>query len=1171
METVHEVLSDAAQGALAQLAFEMGNPDAANTIYITDNPAVNQLTLAITVNVGAAAFTPGQLVPKNQAPQAQGSLLYLDLSALQLTTAEFNALSCSADDWEFELFADNFLIGMTPTFDISLASGVGDSIDITIDGLVLNNPPAAPNVSLNVTSFRVDPVSSGKLPQVAYFKVLLQNAPSDQKDLHMALSCELESASDIINSIDGYDPVVNSISFLLKPGPIPATVKAGPQTVFTVSFVYAETWPGYGALTTPAAAGKIKVRAGQNASNWTISQNEDQQNPCWLMVPPDGQPIVSGGAKSLVEFDIDQIVTTFEPGPTLMFVQYQQVPGYNDGSFYIVLNKIPHVAIDELTVTPNPATVKDGKATVTISWKARNYKLLALMPFYKDVTEENSYTVALTSSQDITLVASGAGDPSNTVMKTVTADVLPAINSFVATPNIIYKKDFPHEVKFYWEVDTNEDVYLLNVRDNTKEPVDKSGTLFKSVKAPGMWSIVPKSPTQLYSLRRNVMIQAFGQEGKNQAINFIPLKVVASPGAQFVAAINQAASCVEILNSLTYDRYSDPIPVDGKPVDIQFSNDGGYLFIADDGGHLTVVGVVYNEVKGAYIFTVLTTVVLDYTPVQIAVAQGSKYVFISSNSTEDREAHLLVIQKIDDSVFAMKSDIHTGMNAGGLCLDPTGALIYIANTDSNTVSVIGYNALSDSFQFVRDITGIQSQPTDVAVADPLGNTLLVVCKGTDTLLVVDHDDRGSSDRQELKLGTSPQYIDTTSSRAYAFITNTSSNTVTLVSCGGGVNNCKVLEQNIATVKQPSGVSLSPDDAMVFIASSQEKSLTVLNLNNYEMQRSPTAVGQFPTGVEISSDNKSVVAWHNAFISTQGGAPYSKGIYVYNVATGTVINKMDTVDVISCVFSPLSPVKKLFLIQKDDNNIQVLDATSFAPQLKIPIPDSSTGDKRLPINITISDDGINMFLLVKGDKGQYSLVVYDCDINTNSYTVIADMDLFVSTVKSNTLLLANAPDGSVVFVLDAFEGNVYTVRRSQKGGYAPDKQQLTIKSIARSMVVSPDNSTLYILAQANLTTSFTIVNAQTLAMRDINYPSSYQTLINLQQMCISPDGSRLFITDADITGVRVVSTATLRIIQTLSWQQDIRFPQGITMLPDGSSIYLACLNSNNIAQINQINF
>ncbi len=166
---------------MPQLSFGIGNPSAPNTIYITTDPALNKLTLSITIDTGEGTFTPGQLVPKSDAPKATGSILYLDLNALQLTDSEFNALTCTAAGWQFQLYPDGRLICMTPTEDITLGSGTGDAIDIAIDGLILSNPPAAPNASLNVTSFRVAPASSGKLPRYLTSKCCSKTHPAIRK------------------------------------------------------------------------------------------------------------------------------------------------------------------------------------------------------------------------------------------------------------------------------------------------------------------------------------------------------------------------------------------------------------------------------------------------------------------------------------------------------------------------------------------------------------------------------------------------------------------------------------------------------------------------------------------------------------------------------------------------------------------------------------------------------------------------------------------------------------------------------------------------------------------------------------------------------------------------------------------------------------------------------
>lgn len=68
-------------------------------------------------------------------------------------------------------------------------------------------------------------------------------------------------------------------------------------------------------------------------------------------------------------FNITRIETEFKPGPTLMFVRYTSVPGYQDGSFTVVLTKWPHADIESVNVTPNPALIEnpDGVAVV-VDW-----------------------------------------------------------------------------------------------------------------------------------------------------------------------------------------------------------------------------------------------------------------------------------------------------------------------------------------------------------------------------------------------------------------------------------------------------------------------------------------------------------------------------------------------------------------------------------------------------------------------------------------------------------------------------------------------------------------------------------------------------------------------------------------------------------------------------------
>jgi hypothetical protein len=60
----------------------------------------------------------------------------------------------------------------------------------------------------------------------------------------------------------------------------------------------------------------------------------------WLLTPdPSNHHILAGGTEGVIQFSITDIRTTFIDGPTLMYIQYTNVPGFQDGYFTILLEK----------------------------------------------------------------------------------------------------------------------------------------------------------------------------------------------------------------------------------------------------------------------------------------------------------------------------------------------------------------------------------------------------------------------------------------------------------------------------------------------------------------------------------------------------------------------------------------------------------------------------------------------------------------------------------------------------------------------------------------------------------------------------------------------------------------------------------------------------------------
>lgn len=1144
------------------LSFAINSQDQDNTIYITQDPSVNKLTFTIDTNVSATVFTPGSLVDPGDVSSTKASLIYLDLSPLQIPVKDFNQIVCEATGWQFQHFT-NSIIGMVPVSGLSINAS-SPSVEINISKLVLSNPPSGSSVNLWARYFHVSPISFKSIPSVAHFKVSLLNPPAGKKDLYEAIDCMLASPSFIVNTIDGYPQVKNRITFAFKPGANPVPVIADAKTSFTLSFVYATSQPGCGALTSPESAlDYIKVQQQDNGAAWTITPNNDAQNPGWILQPPSQKPIL--GIDAVISFDVNDIITNFEPGSTLMLVQYHNVPGYNDGAYSIVLNKIPHVSIASLEVSPNPSVIVDGTASVELSWTATDYTSLMLMPFYEDVTQLNTYTAKLEKSEVITLVATGAGSSANQAVSKVTADVLPVINAFSVTPSDVYIHDYPHESRFFWDVVTNETVLLVDDSSKNTEIVPAKGAKVLTVSSAGMWSLIPQDSVNPHTLARNLLIHSFKIEAQTNDCGFNSLAAVASPSAAFIAVLNKNQNVLSLRNPLDFSEYATAIPTGTGPIDQVFSYDGQYLFVLNSGGSVTIVKIEWKDNLGIYNFSVLQTIAIEGTPARIALSTDDKYIFVTTNLIGSGK--LIVIENKGGDVFSVKQGIAVTQNPSGIGIDPCGLNVYVAMTGDDSVAIMGYSTIDQEFKYNRSITGLPAHPVDIAVGDPHGETLLVVCEASNVLVALNATDDGSAPGQRLEISGAPVRIAVTPDKSYAFVVSNSSNTATLISCYSGAGNCKIMESAIPVGAKPVSVTMAYDGTAAYV-SNADHSVTSFNFVNYQLRNTPVNVGKQPTDVAVSADGKFAVSWHNVlFISNKPN--YTKGIFIYETDSGTVSTRLETRDIIKCVFSPSGASTNMYVIQQDEPDITLMETDEFTIKSAIPIPAGPGGVARFPIELGMSADCLNLYVITKDAVGKYCFLAYTCDESQGNFSLKTDLTLFTSSA-SNHIMMQYTPDGNYVFVGSGSDRKIRVLQFSSNGLYSLNSNEISLDLLARTMVVSPDNNTLYVILQENMKSSIVIVNIKDLKSEEHQFPATYATLVNFQQAVISADGKRIFITDANIAGLRVLSTNTLRVIQTLSWEQNIQYPIGIAMQEDDSRLFITGFFSGNMAMIDQIN-
>jgi YVTN family beta-propeller protein len=1132
-----------------QLSFEIDNPGAPNTIYITDDPTVNKLVLKITTNTANTQFSAGKLVPINEAPDSTGSDLYLDLSALQLTAEQFGKLECVADGWDYKLYAPA-LVCLAPKGSITLGNGPGQEIAISINKLTMSKAPSD-SVSLNVNYFRVPPATYlDSVPQLSFFSVSIQNAPGGHKDLHDAISCELGSEPYICNTIPDYDPVANSISVLLKAGPTPVTVNAGPQTVFVVSFVYAAGEPGYGALTTPQKAIKdITVQPGQNASAWHISLDSDAENPSWRLVPPDGAPIIGASSKSTVQFDINNIITTFKPGPTIMTVQYKHVPGYDDGSYSILLTKIPHVAIGTITVTPNPSYLDGkGEASVHLQWDVSDAGTLILYPEVKIVTGKSSYDTTIQKTTTFTLLANGKqlSANGNVASKPVAATVLPKINSFTANPAGTYYKSFPNSVGLAWNVASHNKVKLISsVTGPSPYSFDPVGGVTLSISKPQLMTLVPEGVSDPL-LMRTLVLSAFKLDSQTVFINDTPMaQMVAMPTGNIIFGVFSAWNNVRVVDTLTFKPAIPPVNVGRAPKGIAISPDGKLLYVTNSkDATVSVLQVALTGLDNVTVTPLSTISNVGTTPYAVALSPLGDQLYVT-NAPASGNGSVLVYNKSADNQFTHAATIDVHLKPEAIAVSSSGDYIYVANRGSNNMSVIIRSP--DSSFSIFDTIKTGKEPA--ALAATSNGQYIFVCNYADGNVSVISTKTLSVVGAPLDAGKHPAGVAVTYSSDYVFVSNSIESTVSLIGFNNtsGLYEVLVKDIKVSDGYGAEGIAISPSSNQVFVAcGGNSYELNAFSMVAYEQATSVSGLNMQPTSSAVNTAGTKVLVWHNPKIQsgkqTQGALVIDSSNYKYTQAFAGL-------GIYDIAYAPDG--KLMYVVQSQDNavSVHVKDATSYTDKGTI------SGLTGTPDKVFVSVDGSLLFVSLSKASGTNNGVAI---VQTSDLKVLATVALQPATGAS-FLPLAATPDMNKIFVA---QNNVVSIIEKGHNGYALQSKTIPVGNLTNTLGILQDGSRVITVASQGHT--ICIIDTAKLTVKSIVIPDKYSN--NITGLAISPDGSNIVVSDIAGGTILFVDMTTYNVIYTVTTDQ---FPQYPVYLPDASQIFVPCLLPSTVAVIKQI--
>lgn len=1118
-----------------QLSFGVDNAGISNTIYITNDPSLNKLTLRITTNVNDTQFTPGQLVPIDDAPNAKGSVLYLKLSALQLTPEEFNKLECVAEGWQAKTFAP--YICFTPIKNFTLNKGAGNEIDIHINNLTISNPPGTSGVDLLVDYFRVQPISGvDTSADTTYFGVIVQNPPEGHADLHDAISCQVSGDAWVCNTIAGYEAVKNTISFLLQPGLHPVTVDAGPDTLFTISMVYADTAPGYGALTTAnRAIHEITVLSGQNASDWTPTKIADQENPYWTLKPPPGKPIVGKLDQSTVQFNITNIITTFEPGPTILTISYKGVKGYNDGSYSLLVSKIAHASIEWIYAAPNPSYLdRDDVSKATILWRVKDAGTCLLNGI--DVSYQDSYSPPdLEGTTTFTLEARGKqlASNGNIATKSVKAIVLPRINSFAADPATIYCKHFPAKPELAWNVNIDSPGKVSLVSSVTgRDPVSYNpvGNINYPIAKPQMITLEPdgvKNPLYM----RSVVLSAFKFDVFTMPTPDIYLStIVCSPSGNFIYGIASLGNSVTIMDAYTLMPAAPRVTVQGTTSSLAISPDGKLLYVTSHHGVVTIFQVT-DSGRGMISVTLLTTIPgFPKNLYQIALSPSGDQFYAVGDGMKYESGVMAVYNKSADNQFTKVASIDLPKSAWAVAVSPSGEHIFV----SYGYSTGGINVYARSnFSLVATIP--VHHMMDVLAITPNGEYLFGCANNEDEITVMSAKKFTVIDKFKTLGGNYKIAIFPSSD--YVFISCRKGITALRYDRGTGQYTVLAEDLGVFNVNALAICTRLISNQLIVTTGGDHLTMSTMMMITYEKAGAVSGLSMQPTSALSNTGGTTVLVWQNERVLS---APYVAGAVVINTATYAFSHVLPSFAMYDMVYSRDN--KLLYVIQGVNNviTVNVKDAQDYSDKGNVA---ALTGT---PMQLLVNADGSLLFVSLSSANGTKNSVSI---VSTPDMKII-DTIALQGTIESAFLPMVALPGSSRIFVA---QKEFISILENGAGGYTLLKRTIPLKGILHSMVIFPDGSRIAGIDSNGRTIS--VINTATYEVKEIQFPEAYGS--KMTGLAVSPDGANIIVSAND--------KGTIIFVDTNTWLpafvREIGVsPQGGVYLPDGSQIFVSCQGS-----------
>ncbi|MDQ6420513.1 X2-like carbohydrate binding domain-containing protein [Paenibacillus sp. LHD-117] len=484
--------------------------------------------------------------------------------------------------------------------------------------------------------------------------------------------------------------------------------------------------------------------------------------------------------------------------------------------------------------------------------------------------------------------------------------------------------------------------------------------------------------------------------------------------------------------------------------------------------------------------------------------------------------------------------VATGTSPWAVAVNPVTNKIYVANMNSNNVTVI------DGASNITTTVATGTKPQAITV-NPVTNKIYVANNNSNNVTVIDG---ASNMTTTVAAGTNPAAIAVNTVTNKIYVANSNSANVTVID--GGNNTTTTVEAG----NYPISVAVNPVTNKIYVANYNSANVTVID--GASNTTTTAAAGNYPISVAVNSvTNKIYVANYDSHNVTIIDGPS-------NTTTTVAVGSYPT----AITANPVT--NKIYVANSNSASVTVIDgasnttttvatgANAAAAVAVNPVTNKIYVANSNSANVTVIDGASNTTTTVAA--GNYSVAVavnpvtnkiYVANSNSNNVTVIDGASNTTTTIaaKTNPAAVEVNPVTNKIYVANSNSNNVTVI-----DGANNTTTTVEAGNFPWAVAVNPVTNKIYVANynSANVTVIDGASNTTTTVAAG-NYPIS---------VAVNPVTNKIYVANYDSHNVTIIDGAS----NTTTTVAVGSYPTAITANPVTNKIYVANSNSASVTVI-----